>query len=208
MGESKGDKTDEPVHQVRITRPFCLGAFEVTQGQWNQIMGGIETPLAERYLPVGQVTYAAAQEFVRRLNDLEPSRPYRLPTEAEWEYAARARSFARFSLADTPKFLPQYANCKEKDGFDGPAPVGRFRPNDFGLYDMNGNLFEWVSDWYGEYSGEKLVDPHGPLTGSKRIRRGGSWESGSKACSSTARSDVKPDWKREDTGFRIVREIR
>ncbi len=209
MGESKGDKSDEPVHHVEISRPFCLGIFEVTYEQLDRVLGGgNEISPAERNLPARGLTFKATQDIIRRLNDKEPSHPYRLPTEAEWEYAARARSATTYSFGDAPRILRRYGNCKGGDRFDGLAPVGSFLPNDFGLYDMYGNVFEWVSDRYGPYSGEPVKDPRGPAEGMRRIRRGGSWDSSARACSSAARSDVEPDRSNKDTGLRIVREIR
>lgn len=210
MGQEGGDKTDEPVHRVRISRPFCIGVYEVTQEQWAIVFGNPPPQDPEqRKLPAQEVNYAAAQEFVRRLNEKDPSQPFRLPTEAEWEYVARAGTSTIYSFGDDSADLKHHGNCGlPGDGMDGPGPVGQFRPNPRGVHDMYGNVFEWVSDWYGAYSDEAVPDPHGPLQGEERIRRGGSWQSGESACSSAARSDVDPDMRRKENGLRIVQEIR
>lgn len=210
MGQEKGDKSDEPVHQVRITRDFCLGATEVTEGQWSSVMGLPPPPAHEKDFPVQGITFQAAQSFLDNLNDLDETSDgrYRLPTEAEWEMAARAGTKTFYHFGDDRKPLSVHANCKSNDGFDGPAPVGQFKPNGWGLYDMYGNVFEWVSDWYEPYSNAPVKDPVGPTKGEQRIRRGGSWESGRKLCSSGARSAVAPTGQHQENGFRIVREIR
>lgn len=210
MGQEKGDKEDEPVHQVQMTRPFCLGATEVTEGQWSAVMGLPPPPVHERDYPVQGITHQEAQSFADHLNDLDETSDgrYRLPTEAEWEMAARAGTETIYFFGDDKKALSVHANCRGRDGFDGPAPVGQFKPNAWGLYDMYGNVFEWVSDWYGPYTGETAKDPRVSKQGEQRIRRGGSWDSGSKSCSSSARSAVDPTGKRQENGFRIVREVR
>lgn len=188
MGERRGREK-----KVRIEKPYCLGAYEVTRELWNHVMeDGKELPENERYLPVQGVTFDEAQQFIERLNELDPTGHYRLPNEAEWERGARAGTKTRYIFGDDAKNLPLYGNCKGDDRFSGIAPVGQLKPNDWGLYDMYGNVFEWVSDREGE----------------KRIRRGGSWQSGDKTCSSGARSNVKPNSEFKENGFRIVREIR
>lgn len=208
MGD-EGMKESRPDHQVTITRPFCIGVYEITQEQWAQVFGSLPPREEERYLPVHGIKFDAAQDFIRLLNEREPAHPYRLPTEAEWEYVARGKTRMLYSFLDKPTDLIRHANCGEPgDGFDGLAWVGRFPANLWGAHDMYGNVFEWVSDWYGPYSPEPVKDPPGPPEGTKRIRRGGSWESGARACSSAARSDVEPDRRDQQNGFRIVREIR
>lgn len=209
MGEEKGDKTDEPVHRVTLSKPFCLGAFELTQEQLHKILGRKPPKDEEKHLPALRLSFQEAQDVLERLNKREKVMGrYRLPTEAEWEYAARAGTTTRYYFGNDEEALSDHANCKDKDRFPGPAPVGRFPPNGFGLYDMYGNVFEWVSDWYGEYPAEAKTDPPGSREGTKRIRRGGGWESGARACSSAARSEVEPNREERQNGLRIVREIR
>jgi formylglycine-generating enzyme required for sulfatase activity len=208
-GQEGGAKEDDPSHEVRIAKAFCLGMYEVTQEQWDLVMSKSATRPEDRYLPARRITFKAAQEFIRQLNQNDPSKPYRLPTEAEWEYAARAGTNTVYSFGDDPEALGPHGNCREHgDGYEGPAPVGRFNPNGWGLHDMYGNVFEWVADWYSPYTKRPVADPRGPTRGTKRIRRGGSWESRAEVCSSAARSAVNPAPQRKENGFRIVREIR
>jgi hypothetical protein len=207
MGD-KGMKASRPVHQVTITKPYCIGAYEVTKELWSRVLGIPQPPDNEKIMPVRGVTFDEAQQFFAQLNQQDRSSHYRLPTEAEWELAARAKTQMRFSFADDPEILSLYANCKGgKDGFADIAPVGQLKPNPAGLFDMHGNVFEWVQDWYETYPDQSVQDPPGPREGTKKVRRGGSWNSRAQACSSAARSDVDPTLNREETGFRILREI-
>lgn len=209
MGQSGGAKEDEPVHLVKITRPFCIGVYEVTQEQWDLVFKNPPPPPEERYLPALDIKYDAAQDFIHWLNQNDPALPYRLATEAEWEYVARGKTQMVYSFGDDAANLVRHANCGESgDGFDGPTWVGQFPENSWEVHDMLGNAFEWVADWHGPYPSERVDDPVGPQKGEKRIRRGGSWASSAKACSPAARSIVQPTRSDKYTGFRIVREIR
>lgn len=203
MGKQRG-------HEVTLTRPFCLGRFEVTQGQWRRIMKrSVRRKQAGDDLPVSNVSWNEAQEFLVRLNQREPGARYRLPTEAEWELASRAGAETRYSFGDDPNDLPKYANCKDEtasDGFEGLAPVGSFQKNTWGLFDMYGNVSEWVEDWYAPLPDGPETDPKGPVSGMEKIRRGGSFRM-SRDCGSDFRAGSKPERRNEDTGFRIVREI-
>jgi formylglycine-generating enzyme required for sulfatase activity len=196
---------------VTITRPFCLGAYEVTQEQWKKTMNG-DNPSDPKGddLPVTRVSWNDAQRFVAKLNEKEKGAPYRFPTEAEWEFAARAGSEAQFSFGDDVDELPAYGNCGsgktgKSDGFEGPAPVGSFKSNPWNLYDVHGNVFEWVADWFGPYSAIPAIDPTGPATGKDRVRRGGSWKSIPESCRPADRSRSGPDEHYQDTGLRIAR---
>jgi len=128
---------------------------------------------------------------------------YRLPTEAEWEYACRALTSPRFSYGDDPLYtdLANYA-CYERN--DGPHPVGQLLPNPWELYDIHGNLLEWCQDWFGPYPGGIAIDPQGPATGSDRIARGGSWYHPRRYCRSAERFYTPPISGRDDIGFRLV----
>jgi formylglycine-generating enzyme required for sulfatase activity len=206
MGEDHGDKLNAPAHKVTITRPFCFGAYEVTQEQWKKTMNG-DNPSEPKGddLPVTRVSWNDAQRFVTKLNEREKGGRYRLPTEAEWEFAARAGSSGQ-DLGE----LSETGNCRndktgKSDGFEGPAPVGSFKPNPWGLYDMQGNVFEWVAGWFGPYSAEPAMDPAGPVSGKDKVRRGGSWKSSPVSCRPADRSRSGPDEHHQDTGLRIAR---
>jgi formylglycine-generating enzyme required for sulfatase activity len=153
--------------------------------------------------PVESVSWDDVQEFLRRLNAKEGG--YRLPTEAEWEYAARAGSTTAYSFGDGESQLGQYA------WYDGNAsntthPVGRLQPNAWGLYDMHGNVWEWVQDWYESYASDTVRDPTGPLSGSYRVIRGCGWGISARNCRSANRRNVAPDHRSGGLGLRLLRE--
>ena len=162
--------------------------------------------------PVEQVSWDECQEFIKRLNALDEG-TYRLPTEAEWEYAARAESNTAFALGDiTSLFCDHDPILDELGWYCGnserhPHPVAQKSPNACGLYDVHGNVCEWCQDWYGEYPTGPDTDPAGPRSGSKRVIRGGSWFSSAKTCRSAARFSWAPKEKAPFIGFRLVREL-
>ena len=203
---SKPRSRAEKAHEVRISKPFCMSEHEVTRGQWRLVLG--EEPAGEGAddLPVTEISWDDSQVFLDRLNKLEPGKHYRLATEAQWEYAARAGSTQRFHFGDDPGRLSEYGNCEGKDRFDGLAPVKSFKPNQWGLYDMHGNAAEWVADRYAEYPSELAIDPGGPLMGEDRVRRGGSFEILADNCDAVTRKHSSPGSPLKDTSFRLVRD--
>ncbi|HEX4959637.1 MAG TPA: SUMF1/EgtB/PvdO family nonheme iron enzyme [Thermoanaerobaculia bacterium] len=206
-----GEGGDAKRHPVTITKPFCMSAFEITRLQWNRLMH--ESPGKHNKWsnqPVDSVTWNRVQDFLHKLQETDPKAHFRLPTEAQWEYAARAGSASRFSFGDDPSELIRYGNCKSEvinDQYDATAPVGKFAPNDWGLYDMQGNVSEWVADWYAPYDGTRQVDPTGPTSGTKRVRRGGSYAIKAEHCGVAKRNRSAPDYKKDDIGFRIIRDV-
>jgi formylglycine-generating enzyme required for sulfatase activity len=184
----------------------------VTQRQWREVMGEASDRSAggDDDLPVADVSWDDIQVFLARLKRLAGSDRYRLPTEAEWEYAARAGSSGAYSFGDDPGELYRFGNCKSldhDDGFDRAAPVGSFLPNRWGLYDLYGNVSEWVEDAYDRYGASPVQDPH-VLGGTLRVRRGGSWAIIPKNCRSAFRNKSRPDLRKNDVGFRLVRVVK
>jgi formylglycine-generating enzyme required for sulfatase activity len=166
-------------HAVTLTQPFFIGVTEVTNAHWHQVMGKPTSYWKEDDFPVNGCKWGEAVEFCRRLSaqpvERDARRHYRLPTEAEWEYACRAGSQTRFSFGDDASQAREYAwygANSEKQAH----PVGCKKPNRWGLYDMHGNVFEWCGDWYGEYTSQNQIDPTGPNEGFARVFRGGFWE--------------------------------
>jgi formylglycine-generating enzyme required for sulfatase activity len=204
MGAEKGDADEKPVHKVVISKPFYLGKYEVTQAQWQDVMGTNPSHFkGDPNRPVERVSWKMVQEFITKLNAREGHTLYRLPTEAEWEYAARAGSTSKYSFGDEDAQLEQYAWYNKNDK-GATHPVGQLKPNAWGLYDMHGNVWEWVNDWRGPYTGGQEVDPQGPATGNAKGYRGGGWGYGAVRCRSTDRSYDSPDYIYGTHGFRLA----
>jgi formylglycine-generating enzyme required for sulfatase activity len=206
MGDARGGPREQP-HRVTLTQPFYLGVHEVTRKQWKQVMGSVPGNWEQASRPVEQVSWEEAVEFCRKLSALpeerKAGRVYRLPTEAEWEYACRAGSTTSYSFGEDEKLLGDYS------WFDGNSsnqtyPVGQKKPNVWGLYDMHGNVWEWCSDWYGDYPDGEATDPQGPSSGSERVRRGGGWLSSARNCRSANRDWSIPSYRSYDFGFRLA----
>ena len=196
------EEDEFPQHEVTLTKPFYMGKYEVTQEQWFEIMG--ENPSREkgRKLPVTNVSWNECHFFIRKLNE-KTNGVYRLPTEAEWEFACRAGTSTAYSFGD--KMTPKDANYADS-GIGKPVEVGSYKPNAFGLYDMHGNVWEWCEDWYGDYSAGSITDPKGPATGENRVLRGGAFSDvGSLARSSFRSNDFSPTNRFLDNGFRLAR---
>ena len=200
---------DERQHKVTITRPFYMQTTEVTQGRWKAVMG--DNPSYFKGCgddcPVENISWDDCQEFIRRLNQMEGTDKYRLPTEAEWEYACRAESVTRFYFGHDDRKLSEYAWYVANSG-EQTHPVGQKEPNAWGLYDMHGNVWEWCQDWYKKsYPRRHVNDPKGPSSGSFPVSRGGSWNSNARYCRSAARYFVATALTYSYQGFRLVREL-
>ena len=205
MGSANGDKDERPVHTVRISQAFYLEKYEVTQGQWEAVMGTNPSQFkGDPKRPVEQVSWEDAQEFIRKLNAKEGGTKYRLPTEAEWEYAARAGSTTAYSFGDDVTQLGEYAWYDQNAG-NTTHPVGQRKPNAWGLYDMHGNVWEWVQDWYGDYAAATVTDPQGSSSGSVRVIRGGGWFGNAGDCRAAYRSYAPPGDRIADCGLRLLR---
>ena len=162
---------EQPTHEVTITRPFYLGKTEVTQAQWEAIMGSNPSNFKGSDRPVDGIGWHDIQEFLKILNEVyDCASCFRLPTEAEWEYAARAGTTSGI----TPVHLSEYAWFADNAAYS-THPVGQKKPNAWGLYDMQGNVYEWVQDRYSMYDQEPEIDPLGPAEGPAFVLRGGSW---------------------------------
>ena len=190
-----------PLHQVRVSQEFELGKYEVTQSEWTAVMG--ENPSSEtcQRCPVTNVSWNDVQEFIGILNQaVGLADPYRLPTEAEWEYAARAGTTGERYASDVDAIAWHGGN-----GGSRSHPVGEKAPNAFGLHDTLGNVWEWVQDWYGPYSAGSVIDPVGPSEGSYRVIRGGSWRFGGIDCKAGYRLPSSPGHRFSRLGFRLAR---
>jgi formylglycine-generating enzyme required for sulfatase activity len=204
--EKKCDNDERPLHRVTISKPFYLGKYAVTQEQWEAVMGNNPSKFKGRNYPVEMVSWDGTQEFIQRLNQQEGHKRYRLPTEAEWEYAARAGTTTKYSFGDDVWQLGQYAWYKGNSD-DATHPVGQKKPNPWGLYDIHGNLWEWVQDWYGAYPRTAVTDPRGPARarGCIRVLRGGSWYDAAFYCRSACRYFEVPDLQHHVSSFFGVR---
>ena len=196
-------------HEVRISQGFWMGKYEVTQGEWEAVMG--KNPSYDEACgprcPVESVSWDDAQAFIRRLNEREAGSEYayRLPTEAEWEYAARAGTTGAF-YGEPDEIAWHEGNSSPwyEENSGGRPPVGAKRANAWGLHDMLGNVWEWTADWYGEYPSGAVTDPPGPSAGSDRVIRGGGWQHDGPV-SSAGRRSLSPGTRLDNIGFRLVR---
>jgi formylglycine-generating enzyme required for sulfatase activity len=211
MGSPPGElkrNQDEHQHRVTISRPFYLQTTEVTQDQWVAVMGKNPSWFKGRGdRPVENVSYQQAREFIDRLNRREKTTRYRLPTEAEWEFACRAGTTTVYSCGDSPGCLSGCAWCSSNSG-GKTHPVGKKPPNRWGLFDMHGNVWEWCSDRYNEdyYKKSPPSDPKGPAMGGDRVFRGGAWAGGPSQLRSARRNDGGPSCRLSYLGFRVARD--
>jgi len=194
----KAHRKDETQHEVTLTKPFYMGKYEVTQEQWETIMGDNPSKFKSEKLPVTNVSWLDCQEFIKKLN-AETNGEYRLPTEAEWEYACRAGTSTAFSYGDSiTKSDANYGGSEKK-------AVGSYKPNAFGLHDMHGNVWEWCEDWYADYPKESVIDPKGPATGGSRVLRGGPFNLSGFSARSSDRGRLLPSARSDDGGFRLAK---
>ncbi len=210
--EGHAHPADEAQHEVAISNAFLMGVTEVTQKQYESVMGKNPSQFKGPNNPVEQVAWADAVEFCRKLS-AKTGRTVRLPTEAEWEYACRAGSKGRFCFGDTDTALGEYAwytvnSMDRKTGAKTTHPVGQKKPNAWGLYDMHGNAWEWCADWYAANYGASgsQTNPVGPATGSIRVLRGGSWNYCSYGLRQSGRGRIGPTGQYDVNGggFRVV----
>ena len=199
MGSTDGEKNERPPHRVSLTYPFELQDTETTQGEWQAVMGGNPSQFRGVEKPVDSVSWNDAQEFIGRLNARNDGYLYRLPTESEWEYAARAGASAE--AASEAGHLGYHTG---NSGLQS-HPVRSMAPNAWGLFDMRGNVWEWVSDWYGGYVRAARADPLGASKGKLRVMRGGGWHSTADALRATFRLGSPPDFRNSALGFRLAR---
>jgi formylglycine-generating enzyme required for sulfatase activity len=210
----QGRNEIENQHEVTISKDYYLGVYEVTQAQYEKVMGknpshfqGAIVGNENADLPVEKVSWDDAVEFCKKLSDLpeekKAGREYRLPTEAEWEYACRAGSKTVYSFDDEEGLLPEYG-WFDRNSSNRTHTVGLLDPNAWGLYDMHGNVWEWCSDRYGEYPKGAVADPTGPEMGSLRVIRGGSWNFAAAECRSASRDWSGPSDHGDDLGFRVA----
>lgn len=204
--EEPGRWANEIAHKVNLAKGFYLQTTEVTQGQWRAVMRSNPSEFAKcgSDCPVENIYWGDVQEFIDKLNKIEKTTKYRLPTEAEWEYACRAGNKNMGAHDNNEKKLKNYAWYNENAN-DIIHPVGTKKPNHWGLFDMHGNVSEWCSDWFGPYSPDEVTDPKGPLIGKFRVARGGNWQMSSRSCRAADRNANLPGDKGGMIGFRLVR---
>ena len=205
MGDARVNKDWTP-HEVILTTSFKMGVHEVTQAQYEQVMGVNPSEFKGADNPVETLSWDDAVEFCRRLSALPAEKAagnvYRLPTEAEWEYACRAGTTTKYSFGDDESELRDHAWCSENSDVQTHR-VGSKKPNAWGLYDMHGNVFEWCQDRYGDYPSGSVTDPTGPAVGSGRVIRGGGWSYPAEDCRSADRGWDYPSIRDYGLGFRV-----
>jgi len=227
--EQNAQPNEKPRHKVELTRDFFMGVHEVTQKQYEKVMGknpshfskngggaNVVNNLNTDDFPVDNVSWHDTQEFIKKLNALPEEksrrRVYRLPTEAEWEYCCRTGADVKemfISKKPVATLDPKQANY-QGSGLNRTCKVGSYDANPFGLYDMHGNILEWCQDWFGEttYSDKDRKDPKGPKTGTYKIIRGGAWVYDQSACRAAYRNYTNPEQRGNFFGFRVACDVR
>jgi len=197
---------DERQHRVTLTWGYYMQTTEVTQGQWKAVMGGNPSQFKNcgDDCPVEQVSWDDVQEFIRRLNQKDGTDKYRLPTEAQWEYACRAGSTSRFGFGDRESRIGNHA-WYESNSRGKTHAAGQKQAHPWGLHDMHGNVWEWCQDRYGDYPTGSVTDPKGALKGGYRVYRGGSWSNDARNCRSASRDINSPGYRSSYLGFRLAR---
>ena len=199
---------ETPRHRVHISKTFYMGKYAVTQQEWSLIMNDNPSEFKDEARPVERVSWTDVQGFIQKLNKKEETDTYRLPTEAEWEYAARAGTQNAYNFGPDINTLTQYAWYR-KNSEGKTHPVGGLKPNAWGLHDMHGNVHEWGQDWFDRnyHSQSPSNDPSGPSSGLAKVLRGGDWGSEDWYCRCASRSLSSPDRRSSRLGFRLIRMV-
>ena len=203
--EQGSDAWDDeyPVHQVTLS-DYCIGETEVTQELWRAVMGKNSSYFSgSDQLPAEDVSWNECQEFINKLNQLT-GQNFCLPTEAEWEFAARGGNASKGYKYAGSNQIDEVAWCKSNSSSSKTHVVGTKSPNELGLYDMSGNVWEWCQDWYGSYDSNDQTNPAGPSLGSNRVMRGGGWNRDAEYCRVSCRRDCDPSLRHSSYGFRLA----
>ena len=198
---SDAESDEKPTHSVTLSS-YYICKYEVTQALWRAVMGSNPSYFKGDNLPVERVSWNDCQTFINRLNSYT-GRNFRLPTEAEWEFAARGGNYSRHYKYSGSNYIGDVAWYGDNSD-SRTHPVGTKQPNELGLYDMSGNVYEWCSDWYGSYSSYSQSNPTGPNGGSNRVLRGGSWYYCARYCRSSYRGNRTPGHSYFHLGLRLV----
>lgn len=209
--EEKERRDDETQHKVTLTKGFYMGIHLVTQEQWQEVMGNNPSKFkGEKNLPVENLSWYDCQEFIKKLREKD-KKPYRLPSEAEWEFCCRAGTTTPFHFGETISTDQAnyngevYGTGKKGVRRGKTTPVGTFPANAWGLHDMHGNIWQWCQDWHSDYPPKEVVDPQGPEKSEVRLRvlRGGSWFFGPEICRSACRVKHVPEYRNPFFGLRV-----
>ncbi len=212
MGSTSGYSDETPVHNVTLS-DYYIGETEVTQELWQAVMGSNPSSFSGAQRPVEKVSWDDCQTFITKLNQLTGQR-FRLPTEAEWEFAAKGGAQSRgytYSGSNTIGDVAWYYDNSYALGSSNPNygthDVATKAPNELGIYDMSGNVYEWCQDWYGSYSSSAQTNPTGPTSGSDRVLRGGGWSSSAEGCRAEYRNKNTPTRRNSYIGLRLALEF-
>lgn len=200
--ETGSGTNERPQHKVTITRAYYIGEVPVTNALWQAVMGNVPSRHKGSDHPVEMVNWVECQAFIARLNEIT-GKKFRLPTEAEWEFAARGGTLSKgyiFAGSNTPKDVAWYST----NAGGTTHPVGEKHPNELGIYDMSGNVSEWVQDRYGSYTAQDTTDPTGPSSGNYKVYRNGSYQDPAKECRIARRYPASLDYKQPFLGLRLA----